>query len=303
MRPQKTTTNGTCAAALAVVACILAAALLLAPGAPAQSGGTGAPGSAAPFPATPPQGEPPARSVRLLAARARPAKAYLYGTKPKRFAFTLSAREPTDLRIDILAKGQGIRRSLFALDVAAGSNQVVPWDGLDSEGASIQGRLFFRIRGVNGEPIAPAKGFEGKFGFGVYDHIFPIRGKHSYGDGLGAGRGHQGQDLPARCGTKLVAARGGTVKTAAYQASGAGNYVVIDGAGTNSDYVYMHMLSAPLVGVGEVVATGQPIGEVGSTGRSSGCHLHFEMWSSPGWYSGGAPTDVSRRLRSWDSYS
>ena len=41
--------------------------------------------------------------------------------------------------------------------------------------------------------------------------IFPVRGPHQYWDGLGAGRGHMGQDIGAACKTKVVAAHGGKV--------------------------------------------------------------------------------------------
>ena len=78
----------------------------------------------------------------------------------------------------------------------------------------------------------------------LYDHIFPMRGKHSYGDGVGAprkGHTHQGQDVMAKCGTPLVAARGGRVQFAGYQGA-AGNYLVIDGqAARGRDYAYMHL--------------------------------------------------------------
>ena len=110
---------------------------------------------------------------------------------------------------------------------------------------------------------------------------FPIRGRHTYGDGLGAGRGHQGQDLMAKCGKPVVAAVGGRVRLVDYQGSGAGNYVVIKGEGRSYDYVYMHMLKRAGVSDGDLVKAGQRIGLVGSTGRSSACHLHFEMWTPP----------------------
>lgn len=291
--------------AAALVAAAVAAVLGSA-NAAAQSGGTGTPGTsgpAAPPPTATATGEPPAPSVRLLAARARPGNAYYYGMKPARFAITLAAKKPTDVRIDIRAKGVGLLRSITQLDVTPGVNQAIAWDGLSASGTPPQGRLSFVVVGVNGEPISQSKKFTGKTTFGSYDHIFPVRGKHTYGDGLGAGRGHQGQDVAAKCGTKLVTARGGTVQAAGFQAGGGGYYVVIDGLGTEFDYSYLHMLATPIVAVGEAVKTGQPIGLVGSTGRSTGCHLHFEMWGAPGWYEGGAAMDPSPWLRAWDAYS
>lgn len=130
--------------------------------------------------------------------------------------------------------------------------------------------------------------------------VFPLRAAHSYGDGIGAGRGHQGQDLMARCGKPVVAAQTGRVKLVAYQGSGAGNYVVIRGARRTFDYVYMHMLERASVREGQRVVAGDQIGLVGSTGRSTACHLHFEMWSAPGWYEGGSVEDPTPYLKSWD---
>ena len=68
--------------------------------------------------------------------------------------------------------------------------------------------------------------------------------RHTYGDGYGAGRGHQGQDVFAECGTPIHAARGGRVQAVDVQ-SAAGNYVVIDGKGTKVDTFYAHLI-APL---------------------------------------------------------
>ena len=142
------------------------------------------------------------------------------------------------------------------------------------------------------------------FKFSIYGYKFPIRGPHTYGDGLGAGRGHQGQDLLADCGLKIVAARAGTVYYNDYDAGGAGNYVVINtkGPGDGSE-VYMHMIKPSTLKVGEKVKTGQKVGIVGSTGHSTACHLHFERWSAPGWYQGGGLMDPTPGLKRWDSYS
>jgi murein DD-endopeptidase MepM/ murein hydrolase activator NlpD len=129
---------------------------------------------------------------------------------------------------------------------------------------------------------------------------FPIRGPHTYGDGLGAGRGHQGQDLMAKCSRPVVAATSGRVRLVDYQGSGAGNFVVIKGKDRRYDYVYMHMLRRASVTEGQRVAAGEKIGLVGSTGRSSACHLHFEMWTAPGWYRGGDVADPTPFLKVWD---
>lgn len=138
-------------------------------------------------------------------------------------------------------------------------------------------------------------------GGGEAGSAFPIRGRHTYGDGIGAGRGHQGQDIMSDCSNKVVAARPGRVRIVDYQASGAGNFVVVAGkGGKDYDYVYMHMLKRLSVREGERVEAGEQIGLVGSTGRSSACHLHFEMWSAPGWYRGGSLEDPKPFLKRWD---
>jgi murein DD-endopeptidase MepM/ murein hydrolase activator NlpD len=143
----------------------------------------------------------------------------------------------------------------------------------------------------------------GKPKTGFFMHKFPVRGAHSYGDGLGAGRNHRGLDIFARCGTKLEAARGGKVQHEAYQGSGAGHYLVIDGKGTNKDYVYMHLQGESRLSPGDKVRTGQRIGAVGESGNAQGCHLHFELWGGPGWYEGGEFLDPVPRMRAWDRWS
>lgn len=79
-------------------------------------------------------------------------------------------------------------------------------------------------------------------------------------------------------GTPIMAAAAGTVRTAEYGGA-LGNYVIIDHnlAGRRISTMYAHMASLPLVSPGQEVAAGTVIGAVGSTGASTGPHLHFEV--------------------------
>ena len=135
------------------------------------------------------------------------------------------------------------------------------------------------------------------------DGVFPIRGHHDMGqtptNGFGGGRGHQGQDMFADCGTPLVAVLDTTVQFEAFQ-DRAGNYVVLQDAAGRS-YAYMHMRDRALVRKGDIVSAGERIGYVGQTGRATGCHLHFELWTAPGWYSGGHAIDPLPQLKAWEA--
>lgn len=90
---------------------------------------------------------------------------------------------------------------------------------------------------------------------------------------LGTSRMHNGIDMACAQGTPIYATRAGKVTVASYQAGGAGNYVSInhlDGFAS----IYMHMTNY-VVSAGQTVSQGQLIGYVGSTGLSTGPHLHF----------------------------
>ena len=89
-------------------------------------------------------------------------------------------------------------------------------------------------------------------------------------------RFHYGVDLSAPQGTPIVASRGGKVTTATYDSSGGGYYVAInhlDGFSTR----YLHMTHF-IVSPGQNVVAGQVIGYCGSTGASTGPHLHFSVY-------------------------
>ena len=87
-------------------------------------------------------------------------------------------------------------------------------------------------------------------------------------------RFHNGVDLGAKKGTPIIASRSGTVKTATYNKS-AGYYVTLN-HGDGYETVYMHMTHY-IVSKGDTVTAGQVIGYVGSTGTSTGAHLHFAI--------------------------
>jgi len=137
------------------------------------------------------------------------------------------------------------------------------------------------------------------------DAVFPIQGDHDLGqsptNNFGGGRGHGGQDMFAACGTPVVAVRAAKVLAATFDGRG-GNYLVLQDA-TGQSYVYMHLRDRPLVAKGAEVQAGQPVGHVGQTGRASGCHLHFELWTAPGWYLGGKAIDPLPELTRWDAFS
>ena len=86
---------------------------------------------------------------------------------------------------------------------------------------------------------------------------------------------HSGIDVPAPKGTPVLAAKSGVVITSAYNSGGYGNYVVVS-HGNGNTTLYAH-LSARSVKEGDTVKQGQVVGKVGSTGRSTGNHLHYEI--------------------------
>jgi murein DD-endopeptidase MepM/ murein hydrolase activator NlpD len=104
--------------------------------------------------------------------------------------------------------------------------------------------------------------------------LWPVEAQVTSRFGPRGGRQHSGLDLGASQGTPIKAAAGGKVKSASFE-GGYGNLVVIEHpGGTETRYAHMARLG---VRPGETVKAGQEVGTVGSTGRSSGPHLHFEV--------------------------
>jgi murein DD-endopeptidase MepM/ murein hydrolase activator NlpD len=112
--------------------------------------------------------------------------------------------------------------------------------------------------------------------FEVPRRVFPMRARPEYGDGLGAGRGHEGQDMFAAPGTALVAVTDAVVIESGSD-GGRGNYISIYDPSAKRTYNYFHMLGPALARDGQRVRTGEKLGELGCSGSCWGDHLHFEV--------------------------
>jgi murein DD-endopeptidase MepM/ murein hydrolase activator NlpD len=300
---------------------IAAAVLLLTLAAPAAAatggaftaaGGPPPPGSPS---GTPAAEAPSAGALSLVSAQATPRKSFFYGFRYPSVRFAIaSTQAQNDLQIDVVNAAGEVARSFYRNDVAPNTEVRIRWDGTTSEGRPARnGRYSFRIepQGVTSQPVAARASASTQplnLGFALYGYAFPILGPHDFGGAEGrfgaarSGHTHQGQDTMAACGTPLIAARGGTVQYSGYQGA-AGNYIVIDGKGSSLDFMYAHLAEPSPLQTGEQVRTGQPIGIVGDTGDATACHLHFEIWTAPGWYEGGSPIDPLPYLEKWDRYS
>ena len=108
-----------------------------------------------------------------------------------------------------------------------------------------------------------------------FSYIWPAKGTITSGYGMRRGRMHKGIDIAAPIGTPILAAAGGEVISAGWNSGGFGNLVKIKHPDGNMTlYAHNHRI---LVAQGQEVRQGQQIAEMGSTGRSSGPHLHFEI--------------------------
>lgn len=107
--------------------------------------------------------------------------------------------------------------------------------------------------------------------------LWPCPGYSTITSGVGPrwGKEHKGIDISAPEGAAIMASREGTVTRAEYSSS-YGNVVYIN-HGDGYETRYAHMVERPLVNKGQKVSQGQQIGKVGSTGYSTGNHLHFEV--------------------------
>ena len=276
---------------------ILAAAVLLAAAAAVTVTARGQ----APAPVNPAPVEPaPRPAFTLIGPKVAPQRAF-FGRGAVRIEFRFGAETALDLQVEIVGgtSRQVVRR--LALPAAAPQvTQRLRWDGLtDSGRAAPDGRYGVRV-------VAPGGRARRAGALTLRGHMFPVRGPHvgrgavgKFGAGRSDGRTHEGFDVNAACGTRLVAARAGRVIRSRYDPVLYGHDVIIRGRLNHREYRYSHLRGRPRVRRGDLVRTGQRIGSVGDTGnaRATGCHLHFELRRK------GVLIDPRPLLRRWDGWS
>jgi murein DD-endopeptidase MepM/ murein hydrolase activator NlpD len=121
------------------------------------------------------------------------------------------------------------------------------------------------IQANNGRTVEPVKYYFIAYSFGP--RLDPITGDPAF---------HNGLDLATWQGMAVYAVKDGTVVKKDYAENGYGNYIMLqhsDGTYT----VYGHMSEFGNISIGQNVGAGSVIGAIGSTGRSTGSHLHFEL--------------------------
>jgi murein DD-endopeptidase MepM/ murein hydrolase activator NlpD len=242
-------------------------------------------------------------SLDLLGSRVRPHKVFIGAKRGVRLRYRFRARGTMNVRVKVVRKGR-VAKAWTERSRSPYRSHRLRWNGMRSaRHAARRGHYRFEIKAPGGRGHAT-------HGFRLLDGKFPVRGRHGYGGPVqrfgaprSGGRVHQGQDVFASCGTRVVAARGGRVQARGTDPQLYGNWVVIDGRGTRTDYRYAHFLHPASVHDGDHVRTGDRIGRVGKTGnaRTVGCQLHFEVWPS-GWQRSG-PVDPLPFLKRWDGWS
>lgn len=184
----------------------------------------------------------------------------------RRAADARSAAHDLDVEQRVLRRTKRVRARMLA-------TIKVDRDHIEDDTEELREQSFAlarRIAEIQGVPYAePSDITPSAAGF-----TWPTSGQITSGFGPRWGRMHQGLDVGAPTGRPITAAKSGKVIVAGYS-GGYGNLVVIDhGGGLSTAYAHQSRIA---VGVGDPVTQGGLIGYVGSTGHSTGPHLHFEV--------------------------
>jgi hypothetical protein len=135
------------------------------------------------------------------------------------FSFRVRSRSPARVQVELVSARTELPIKTWTPEpVEPGTVKSLAWTGAVGAAPAATGRYSFRLtaQGANGAIARSSQTHDfQRDAFDLYDNIFPIRGRHDFGASgarFGAGRAghsHQGQDVFARCGTPMVAARGG----------------------------------------------------------------------------------------------
>jgi murein DD-endopeptidase MepM/ murein hydrolase activator NlpD len=242
----------------------------------------------------------PAAQVTIQSSSVTPKRFFFDSASPVEVRFTIQAPGPTDMVVRF-GRGDEEVRSLQVEDVPPGAERIVSWNGVTAAGAAARDGNYRVLVGAAGGPAKVV----GKVT--LRGHLYPVRGPHGFRGPVGdfgaarnGGRTHEGFDVVARCGTPLVAARGGVVVTEKFDAALDGHYVIVKGRKEGRmTYRYSHLPEASPLEVGDRVRTGDRVGVVGKSGNAAsvGCHLHFELRRK------GRFIDPEPHLRAWDRFS
>jgi murein DD-endopeptidase MepM/ murein hydrolase activator NlpD len=186
-------------------------------------------------------------ATAVLAKKTEEQRAARAALLARQAALAAARESKQSLLVDVRQQRQGDQEDLQAMQAAS---------------AAIASKLAGSGGGSGGGGAPSSSGF-----------IWPVSGPITSGFGWRWGRMHEGIDIGAPCGTPIRAAASGIIVYAGWM-DGYGNIIVIDhGGGLGTAYAHQ---SAIYVGGGPV-SQGETIGAVGSTGHSTGCHLHFEV--------------------------
>ena len=176
-----------------------------------------------------------------------------------------SVRDRLAANRDTLSAARELKQSAVASSRESREEYLAEVDALAAQSAA----LASAIRDSQAEAGSSGTGAPSAAGL-----IWPVDGVVVSGFGMRWGRMHEGIDITASSGTPIRAAAAGTVIHSGWL-GGYGNLVVVD-HGNGLATAYAHA-SSILVGVGQQVSQGETVSLVGSTGNSSGPHLHFEV--------------------------
>ena len=183
----------------------------------------------------------------------------------------LAAEEAAAQEVQAMIAAYEEQRRAAAAPAAAAAAAAAQQSGGSSEGGTSSGGLNPGAASGTGSfvwPVPCSTRITSRFGY----RSDPFTGEEKYHSGIDIdGYGNEGGSI--------IAADSGTVITATYS-DGYGNYVIID-HGNGYQTLYAHM-SGIAVGNGQAVSQGQTIGYLGSTGRATGTHCHFEVFINGG---------------------